>query len=110
MPKISTRQKTIKEIDHLLFLLFVFDYEGNEEEIQELLELKAHILSYRYFSGSEKITKSLEHRTNLLTLPNNEFRQAFRMNKDTYMYNLTTIQNHEVFSNQSYNNQYGYSF
>lgn len=105
MPKISTRQKTIKEIDHLLFLLIVFDYEGNEEEIQELLELKAHILSYRYFSSSEKITKSLEHRTNLLTLPNNEFRQTFRMNKDTYTYILTIIQNHEVFSNQSYNKQ-----
>ena len=38
MPKISKRQKTIKEIDQILFLLIVFDAEENEEQIQELIE------------------------------------------------------------------------
>ena len=85
--------------------MIISDYEENEEQIQELVELKAHILSYRYFSESARIPKSLHHRTTLLTLPNNKFRQAFRMNKDTFMYILTTIQNHQVFQNSSFNKQ-----
>jgi hypothetical protein len=105
MPKISTRQQTIKEIDKLLLLLIITDYEENEEQIQELMELKAHILSYRFFSESERIPKSLHHRTNLLMLPNNQFRQAFRMNKDTFLFILNKIQNHHVFKNNSFNKQ-----
>ena len=101
----SIRQQTINEFDQILFLLIISNYEENEEQIQELLELKAHILSFRFFTSTERIPKSIQHRTNLLTLPNNEFRQAFRMNKDTFMYILTTIQNHSVFLNNSFNKQ-----
>ena len=91
------------KVDQILFLLIISDYEENEEQIQELMELKAHILSYRFFNSSERIPKSIQHRTNLLTLQNNEFRQAFRMNKDTFMYILTAIQSHQVFLNNSFN-------
>ena len=105
MPKISKRQKTIKEIDQILFLLILFDSEENEEQIQELMELKAHILSFRFFEPYQSIPKSLQHRTTLLTLPTSEFRQAFRMNKDTFLFILNRIQNHQVFQNNSYNKQ-----
>lgn len=69
------------------------------------MELKAHILSYRFFEACGSIPKSLQHRTTLLMLPSNEFRQAFRMNKDTFLFILNTIQNHQVFQNNSYNKQ-----
>ena len=55
MPKISKRLKTVEEIDQLLFLLIIFDAEETEEQIQELMELKAHILSYRFFEPYESI-------------------------------------------------------
>ncbi len=105
MPKVSTRQKTIKEIDELLFLLIIYDAEENKEQIDDLLELKAHILSCRYFGTSQSIPKSLEYRTTLLTLPNYQFRQAFRMNKDTFLFILNNVQNHPVFQNNSFNKQ-----
>ena len=106
MPKVSTRKQTLEEIDKLLFHLIIFnDSNENDGEIEELMELKAHILSFRYFSSSERIPKSLEHRTTLLILPNNEFRQAFRMNKDTFSFVLSRIQDHRVFKNNSFINQ-----
>lgn len=76
-----------------------------ENEIQELLELKAQILSFRYFNKSDRIPKSLEYRTMLLTLPQNDFRQAFRMNKDTFISVLNRIEGHPVFQNDSLHKQ-----
>jgi hypothetical protein len=105
MPKISSRQLTISQIDTILRQLILSDsFESSpfyEQEINELMELKAHILSYRYFDRAREssIPKSLEHRTLLLTLPNDEFRQAFRMNKDTFVFILNKIEAHEIFKN-----------
>jgi hypothetical protein len=99
MPKVSTRRKTINEIDSIIFALILEDTPQNGNQVEELLELKAHILSYRYFSPVEVIPKSLEHRTILLTLPINEFRQAFRGKKDTFAFILNRIQDHQVFQN-----------
>jgi hypothetical protein len=101
MPKISTRQRTIQQIDDLLqHLILVNSFDSSpviDKDIEELLELKAHILSFRYFSSSDKIPKSLEFRTMLLSLPRDEFRQAFRMNKDTFNYILNKIEAHQIF-------------
>ena len=99
MPKVSEKQQLVKQIDDILFLLIMDDDSRNQPEIDELLDLKAHILSFRYFSSSTLIPKSLHHRAMLLTLPSEEFRQAFRMNKDTFLFILNKIQNHQVFKN-----------
>ena len=77
------------------------DEQRNIKDIEELLDLKAHILSFRYFSSSNSIPKSLEHRSMLLNLPGEEFREAFRMNKDTFLFVLNKIQNHQIFQNNS---------
>ena len=99
MPKVSARKQILEQIDKLLFHLIIFSNSNeNVGEIEELMELKAHILSFRYFSNSVPIPKSLEHRVLLLTLPSNEFRQAFRMNKDTFSFILNTIENHPIFN------------
>ena len=105
MPRISEKQQIVKEIDQILLLLIIDDNPRNQHEIDELLELKAHILSFRYFSSSNSIPKSLEHRTMLLILPGDEFREAFRMNKDTFIFILNKIQNHQVFKNNSRHQQ-----
>lgn len=101
MPKISARQQTLSQIDELLQNLIIMDsfelVSIYENEINELLELKAHILSFRYFCRNDAIPKSLEHRILLLTLPQNEFRQAFRMNKDTFNFILNQIENNDIF-------------
>ena len=97
--KYQKNNKLMKQIDEILLLLIIDDDPRNQPEIDELLDLKAHILSFRYFSSSTLIPKSLHHRTMLLTLPSEEFRQAFRMNKDTFLFVLNNIQNHEVFKN-----------
>lgn len=41
----------------------------------------------------------------LLTLPHNNFRQAFRMNKDTFNFILNKIENHHIFHNNSLHKQ-----
>ncbi len=105
MPKVSSLKRTLADINQLLFLLIVYDSDENQEQINELLELKAHNLSHRFFSASQAIPKSLEYRLNLLSLPSTEFRQAFRMNKDTFLFILNHIQSHPVFSNNSFNKQ-----
>jgi hypothetical protein len=105
MPKISEKQQIVTQIDEILFLLIIDDDPRNQQEIDELLDLKAHILSFRYFSSSNSIPKSLQHRTMLLILPGDEFREAFRMNKDTFLFILNKIQNHKVFKNNSRHQQ-----
>ncbi len=82
-------------------IVIISSTDSKEEQINELLELKAYILSHRFFGASQTIPKSLEYRLNLLSLPSSEFRQAFRMNKDTFLF----ILNHPVFSNNSFNKQ-----
>ena len=57
MPKISARQETLSQIDELLQTLIIMDsfelVSIYENEINELLELKAHISSFRYFCRNE---------------------------------------------------------
>lgn len=60
MPRVSERQATLSRIEECLELLILwnsFDSSCFENEIEELLELKAHILSFRYFSKSDFIPK-----------------------------------------------------
>ena len=40
----SLSQKTIPEIDQLLFLLFIYDAEENKEQIDDLLELNPYFI------------------------------------------------------------------
>ena len=105
MPKVSEKQQIINQIDEILFLLIIDDDQRNQQEIDELLDLKAHISSFRYFNSSVTIPKSIEHRILLLTLPSEEFREAFRMNKETFLYILTKIQSHQIFKNNSRHQQ-----
>lgn len=48
MPRISEKQQIVKQIDQILLLLIIDDDPRNQKEIDELLDLKAHILSFRY--------------------------------------------------------------
>ena len=89
----------------MIFLLIIDDDHRNQQEIDELLELKAHILSFRYFYSSTVISISMEHRIMLLTLPSEEFREAFRMNKETFLFILNRIQMHQIFKNNSRHQQ-----
>ena len=41
----------------------------------------------------------------LLTLPSEEFREAFRMNKETFLFILNKIQSHQIFKNNSKHQQ-----
>ena len=82
-------------------MLIIDDDQRNKKEIDELLDLKAHILSLRYFSSQTLMPKLLEHSTMLLTLPGEEFRETFRRKKDTFIFILNKIQNHQIFQNNS---------
>jgi hypothetical protein len=81
MPRQSKRQKLILEIDDMLKTLAMF-FQDDTDEFQELLEIKAHLESYRFMSCQDAIEKNLTMRNMLWRFTERYF--DFSLNK----YNL----------------------
>jgi hypothetical protein len=65
MPKISEKQRTLAEIEKLLFYIMLFsDTDENEvkRDIQELIELEVLLRGVRYVSERGSIPKQIEAR------------------------------------------------
>lgn len=77
----------------------------SDNTIDMLLELKAGILSTRTLEPRSPIIKQNGYRDVLLQLPENDLRQALRMNIETFEYVLSLIEHHNVFQNKSFNKQ-----
>ncbi len=64
MPRRSKRQKLILEIDDMLKSSAMF-FQDDTDEFQELLEIKAHLESYRFINCKDAIEKNLTIRNML---------------------------------------------
>lgn len=114
MPKQTERLKTIQFVDHILKLHIVSlstyfpednEYKEIEKEVVNILNLKAMVLSCRFFSPSESIPKSSGYRELLWLLPANEFKQELRMHKESFLFIKSRLEEHWIFYNQSNNSQ-----
>ena len=47
MPRVSEKQQLVNQIDQILFMLIIDEDQRNKNEIDELLDLSTHILSFR---------------------------------------------------------------
>lgn len=109
MPKVNERKRLLQAIDSIVYRLAlvkstlgdVIHKASLEEEIDSLLLLKFGILSTRYLYPICRIPKSTSFRELVMRLPAQDFKQVLRMNKETFNYVLSLIQNHTVFQNNS---------
>ena len=110
MPQQSARQQLLKEIDSIIFLAILFDEE--DDEIEELMDIKFAISSSRFIGPRTSIPKTVELRNLLWELPDTEFKQVClfwkkvaRMNRNSFLFLLTEISDHQIFQNTSLNPQ-----
>ena len=100
MPKISERQKLIKEVDHVLKRLAIFG-EDNTDDFEELLMLKWQIESCRYFNLRQHFEKNRTMNDMLWRFSETDFRQIVRMNKKSFKGLVGLLGSHRVFHNRS---------
>lgn len=82
------------------------NWSQSSDDIQHLQEFKSVLLSTRTLYKAVSIPKSIEFRDVVLfNLPDNEFRQAVRMNKPTFQFLFEEISEHSIFQNNSRNKQ-----
>ena len=78
MPRISDRQALLDELDDMVKVLAIWD---DDEDIDELLDIRACILSCRYFNLRSHIRKNKSMNEMLWFYDDREFRQVVRMNQ-----------------------------
>jgi hypothetical protein len=114
MPFKSERITTLEFIENMVYRLIVsqslytdddIEFRVIEEEIQNLISMKFMILSCRFFGTSEPIPKSHGFRELLWLLPETDFKQECRMNKESFAFIISMIEDHQVFQNNSQNPQ-----
>ena len=106
MPKLSERKKLLTSIDRLIYYSALYDDDGdNNEDIEKLLQLRFGVESYRFLSPSTPIEKTSSLVELLWILPDNEFKQELRMEKNTFFHLKSLIEDMSVFKNNSNNKQ-----
>ena len=104
MPAISERKALILEFDRVIRELAIQTDDANSE-IDEVLDLKAHIESVRYLNLRTFINKNRSMNDMLLTYSDRDFRQAVRMDKRSFVRLHKLIEGDPIFKNKSYNKQ-----
>lgn len=94
MPRVSDRQFLLNELDHMIKILAIYD---EEEEIEELLEVRAFMASCRYLDLRKHIRKNRSMNEMLWFYGEREFKQVVRMKKDSFLKLLNLISDDEVF-------------
>ena len=92
MPRISDRQHLIRELDDMIKILAMW-----EEEIEELLDIKACLESCRYFNLRSHIRKNRTMNEMLWFYGDREFKQVVRMKKESFMKLVNLISDDESF-------------
>lgn len=92
-----------------LLILDISDSEDEEndvvQDIDDLLMIKTHIESTRYFLPCSPVPKDSGLRELLWYYPDSSFRQIVRMDKASFVRLVNLIQGHECFKNNSRNQQ-----
>jgi len=102
MPRKSERQQLVDSVKRMIYLSALFD---DGPEMDELIDLSAFIQSQRFITSKTRIPKGIEIRNMLWDLPDHSFKQIVRLSRDTFCYVLTLISEHELFTNNSLNEQ-----
>jgi hypothetical protein len=102
MPRKSERQQLVDSVKRMIYLSALFD---DGPEMDELIDLSAFIQSQRFITSKTRIPKGIEIRNMLWDLPDHSFKQIVRLSRDTFCYVLSLISEHELFSNNSLNEQ-----
>ncbi|KAI8892564.1 hypothetical protein BC833DRAFT_625701 [Globomyces pollinis-pini] len=112
MPKLSDRQSILQQIDKMIFELAVYKEletwgslkeKKMEEEIEQLIDLKASILSCRKLVAAVPRLKSFEFREIIFNLSESDLKQQLRKNKTSFEQMENRIKQHSIFKSKSYN-------
>lgn len=95
MPRISDRQYLLIKLDHMVKCMAMCDEE--EDEIEELLDLRASLASCRYLDLRRHIRKNKSMNEMLWYYDDREFKQVVRMKKDSFLKLLALISDDEAF-------------
>ena len=84
MPKVSDRQRTLKQLDKLIKMMAMCGEDGTPE-FDELLDLKVQSLSLRYMNLKQHVAKNKSMNEMLWSYQDREFKQIVRMKKDSFV-------------------------
>ena len=99
MPRISERQLLLSEIDIAVKNMVLFEF-GDDDEIDELLELKALLMDSRFLNMRQFVRKNKSMNEMLWFYGEREFKQIVRMSKDSFLKLLNLIKDDEVFGKE----------
>ena len=94
MPRLSDRQSILDDIDDMVKTMAAWDDEDN---IDELVDIRAAIASCRYLNLRAFIMKNKSMNEMLWFYDDREFKQVERMTKDSFLKLLNLISNDDAF-------------
>lgn len=100
MPKTSERQELLREMD-LVMKVMAGDDADETEDFEEVAEMRELIESVRYLNLRDHIDKNKELPDLLWQYSDRDFRQAVRMNKDSFQRLVQLIETDPVFENSA---------
>ncbi|KAJ9093559.1 hypothetical protein QFC21_006400, partial [Naganishia friedmannii] len=112
MPRLSDRQRLLRELIEtvdLFFLLEIIDAEEDEEVLETLMLCRMSVESQRYLTRPPKYNLKAQLRAgrfeSILSYDDRHFRMEARMSKVCFWRLVDHIKDNPVFSNQSHREQ-----
>jgi len=100
MPKVSDRQRTLKQLDKLIKMMAMCGEDGTPE-FDELLDLKVQLLSLRYMNLKQHVAKNKSMNEMLWSYQDREFKQIVRMKKDSFVQLVVILQENPIFGSDT---------
>ena len=94
MPRLSDRQSILDDIDEMVKTLAAWD---DDEDIDDLVDIRASIASCRYLNLRSFIRKNKSMNEMLWFYDDREFKQVVRMKKDSFLKLLNLISRDDIF-------------
>ena len=94
MPRTSERQDLVKQLDEMIKVLAAMD---EDEDLEELCDMRAALLSCRYLNLRSHVRKNKTMNQMLWFYGDREFKQVVRMSVDSFLRLIALIKDDVVF-------------